>query len=68
MRLTKMLETLVTAGVMQLEYLDLQQRVQGIEALRTYSTKISKRRVCLYKICNDRPWMLSVEAVGCKNP
>ena len=37
-----MLETLVTAGVVQkLEYLDLQQRVQGIEALRhTYSTKI----------------------------
>lgn len=38
----EMLETLVTAGVVQkLEYLDLQQRVQGIEALRhTYSTKI----------------------------
>lgn len=38
----EMLETLVTAGVVQkLEYLDLQQRVQGIEALRhTFSTKI----------------------------
>lgn len=38
----EMLETLVTAGVVQkLEFLDLQQRVQGIEALRhTYSTKI----------------------------
>jgi len=38
----EMLETLVTAGVVQkLEYLDLQQRVQGIEALRhTHSTKI----------------------------
>lgn len=38
----EMLETLVTAGVLQkLEYLDLQQRVQGIEALRhTYATKI----------------------------
>jgi outer membrane protein TolC len=39
---SEMLETLVTAGVVQkLEFLDLQQRVQGIEALRhTYYTKI----------------------------
>lgn len=39
-----MLETLVTAGVVQkLEYLDLQQRVQGIEALRqNYLTTVSE--------------------------